>query len=274
MATARAYMADAAADAVVASALDRLFESEPGLPQDVNERALSALYARHLEQALRTRRSVARAGWSVDCEYNRLGLDPKRLPHLSGMASDLAAQLGWAPDILAASDTGLVVPDVVVHRRQSGRGTGNLLVCELKRVDASKQAIAVDLVKLAGYRTHIGYEHAFLILLGDTRDASIIHRASTSLQQIAWYVQHLDEAAAIRRWKRGHAVAAQRQRSLLAVEGAQPALAVAESLSALNALETMGMWPAPRDAIAEQAIQQLRRRWARVQHRAKQAWPR
>lgn len=38
-------------------------------------------------------------------------------------------------------------------------------------------------------------------------------------------------------------------------------LAVAESLSALNALDAMGMWPAPRDAISEQGIQQLRRRW-------------
>ena len=140
----------------------------------------------------------------------------------------------------------------------------------MKRVDATKHAIAADLVKLAAYREYIGYEHAFLILLGDTRDACVVHRASTSLDEIAWYVQHLDEAAAIRRWERGHARATLRQRGLLAADGTQPALAVAESLSALNALDTMGMWPAPRDAITEQGIQQVRRRWARVQHRAKQ----
>jgi len=262
-------MADAAADALIASALDRLFDAESGLPPDVSERTVAGLFGRHLEYELRAP-PVAGGGWSVDCEYNRLGLDPKRVPQVDEMFADLAARLGWPADDFATSATGLVVPDIVIHRRQSGIGAGNLIVCELKRLDASKQAIAADLVKLAGCRQYIGYEHAFLVLLGDTRDACVVHRASTSLQEIAWYVQHLDEAAAIRRWKQGHAKSAQRQRSLLAAAGAQPALAVAESLSALNALEAMGMWPAPRDAISEQGIQQVRRRWARVQHRAKQ----
>jgi hypothetical protein len=272
MSETRPYTADDAADVLVSSALDRLFEAESGLPPDVSERTVAGLFGRHLEHTLREL-PVAGGRWSVDCEYNRLGLDPKRVPQLDEMFADLAARLGWADDF-ASSATGLVVPDIVIHRRQSGAGAGNLVVCELKRIDASKQAIAADLVKLAGCRQYLGYEHAFLVLLGDTRDACVVHRASTSLDEIAWYVQHLDEAAAIRRWKRGHARATQRQRSLLAADGAQPALAVAESLSALNALDTMGMWPAPRDAIAEQGIQQVRRRWARVQHRAKQARPR
>jgi hypothetical protein len=266
-------MTDAAADALIASGLDRLFELESGLPPDVSERTVAGRLGRQLESELGAR-PIAGGGWNVDCEYNRLGLDPKRVPHLGEMFADLASRLSWPSDDFAASTTGLVVPDIVIHRRQSGIGAGNLIVCELKRLDASKQAIAADLVKLAGYRRYIGYEHAFLILLGDTRDACVVHRASTSLDEIAWYVQHLDEAAAIRRWKRGHARSAQRQRSLLAAAGAQPAVAVAESLSALNALDTMGMWPAPRDAITEQGIQQVRGRWARVQHRAKQNRPR
>jgi hypothetical protein len=66
-------------------------------------------------------------------------------------------------------------------------------------------------------------------------------------------------------------LAAQRQRSLLAEQGPQPEQAIAESLSALNAMDTMGMWPAPRDPVAELGIQQVRHRWARVQRRAKQA---
>jgi hypothetical protein len=263
-------MTEAAAGSLLASVLDRMFEVERGLPQDVSERTVAGLLGRHLEYALQES-SAAGGGWSVDIEYNRLALDPKRVPELHRMFVDLATRLSWPPDDFATSANGLVVPDIVVHHRRSGAGRGNLIVCELKRIDASKQAIAADLVKLAGYRQYIGYEHAFLVLLGDTRDACIVHRASASLDEIAWYVQHLDEAAAIRRWQRGHASSAQRQRSLLAAAGAQPAQAVAESLSALNALDTMGMWPAPRDAISEYGIQQVRRRWARVQHRAKQA---
>jgi hypothetical protein len=82
--------------------------------------------------------------------------------------------------------------------------------------------------------------------------------------------QQHDEAALVKRWRFGHAVAAERQRRLLADEGPRPAQAVAECLSALNALETMGLWPGPRDEVAERGVEQVRRRWAKVQKRAKQ----
>lgn len=84
-------------------------------------------------------------------------------------------------------------------------------------------------------------------------------------------VKRSDEAAAVQRWRRGQALAADRQRALVAAEGPRPAQAVAESLSALEALDTMQLWPAPRDPISERAVAQVRRRWAKVQHRAKQA---
>lgn len=46
------------------------------------------------------------------------------------------------------------------------------------------------------------------------------------------------------------------------------------AISALNAMDAMGMWPTPRDPISERAVQQVRRRWAQVQRRAKQTWTR
>jgi hypothetical protein len=46
--------------------------------------------------------------------------------------------------------------------------------------------------------------------------------------------------------------------------------AVAESLSALSALAKMGLWPGARDEISERGVEQVRRRWAKVQKRAKQ----
>jgi hypothetical protein len=82
--------------------------------------------------------------------------------------------------------------------------------------------------------------------------------------------QQHDQAALVKRWRLGHAAAAERQRRLLAEEGPRPAQAVAESLAALNALEAMGLWPGPRDEIAERGVEQVRRRWAKVQKRAKQ----
>lgn len=59
------------------------------------------------------------------------------------------------------------------------------------------------------------------------------------------------------------------QRSLRAAEGPRPAQAVAECLSALNALEAMGRWPGPSDPVSEQGVQAVRERWARIQRRAR-----
>ena len=64
-------------------------------------------------------------------------------------------------------------------------------------------------------------------------------------------------------------LAAERSRELVAREGPLPAQAVAEALSAVTALETMGIWPGPRDPVSEAAVLQVRRRWARIQQRAK-----
>jgi hypothetical protein len=46
--------------------------------------------------------------------------------------------------------------------------------------------------------------------------------------------------------------------------------AVAEALAALDALEAMGAWPGPRDLLSEQAVEVVRRRWARIGTRARQ----
>jgi hypothetical protein len=73
-------------------------------------------------------------------------------------------------------------------------------------------------------------------------------------------MNQLDEAARVRRWRQGMRAAEERQRQLRAAEGPRPAQAVAESLSALNALETMGMWPGPSDPISERRAQEVRER--------------
>jgi hypothetical protein len=80
-----------------------------------------------------------------------------------------------------------------------------------------------------------------------------------------------DQAAAIKRWRRGQALAAARSREVSAREGPRPALAVAEAISAVNALAAMGAWPGSRDVVSESAVLQVRRRWARIEKNAKQA---
>lgn len=71
------------------------------------------------------------------------------------------------------------------------------------------------------------------------------------------------------RWRRGLAAAAARQRELSYAEGPSPEQAVAEALSALNALDEMGAWPGPRDPVSERGVREVRRRWARIQRLAR-----
>jgi hypothetical protein len=80
-----------------------------------------------------------------------------------------------------------------------------------------------------------------------------------------------DTKARILRWRAGHQAAERRQRELLAEEGPNPAQAVAEALDALAVLEAMGQWPSPRDAVSERAVGVVRRRWVRIQNRARAA---
>ena len=77
-----------------------------------------------------------------------------------------------------------------------------------------------------------------------------------------------DQAAAVRKWLRGQATAAARSRDAHAAEGPNPEQAIAEALSAVNALAEMGMWPSPRDPANEASVIEVRRRWARIQKRA------
>lgn len=81
----------------------------------------------------------------------------------------------------------------------------------------------------------------------------------------------IDEKRAVRAMLRGYKAAEIRQLELRAREGPRPAQAVAESLSALNAAQDMGLWPGPRSAVEQRDIDRVRRRWARVQNRAKTA---
>lgn len=76
------------------------------------------------------------------------------------------------------------------------------------------------------------------------------------------------QSAAVRRWLRGQALAAARIRRAAAEEGPDPEQAVAEALSALNALGETGLWPGPRDPASEAAVAVVRRRWAQIQKRA------
>lgn len=79
------------------------------------------------------------------------------------------------------------------------------------------------------------------------------------------------EKRALESMRRGHEAASRAAEAVARAEGAKPAQAIAEALSALNALADMGLWPGPRDPGSEREVEEVRRRWARIQTNAQKA---
>jgi hypothetical protein len=127
----------------VAPALSELLVNDHDLLSiDANERSITFRFAMYLQSHF--------PGWTVDCEYNRDGTEPKRLGHL---------------ELYPHSDDDeakTVFPDVIVHRRGTSQ---NHLVLEFKK-STSRVDRQIDLRKLRGYKQQLGYEHALFVEVG------------------------------------------------------------------------------------------------------------
>lgn len=111
---------------------------------DANERSITHRLAIYLQEEF--------PEYDVDCEYNRNGIDPKKLDSFKkSVKSD---------DTNAVS----VYPDIIVHHR----GTlDNFIVIEAKKTSNES---GDDLNKLEAYKSDLGYCYAFYIKfpVGDT----------------------------------------------------------------------------------------------------------
>src|SRR5262245_34727921 len=96
--------------------------------------------------------------WAVDCEFNRDGVDPKKLGHLDIYPSD------------EDTEAKTVFPDVIVHKRGTKE---NYLVLEFKK-SSSTVAKQVDVQKLQGYKKQLGYAYALFVKVGTDGQASVL----------------------------------------------------------------------------------------------------
>jgi len=136
-------------EAVSRALSELLFNDYDLLGIDANERSITFRFAMYLQLSF--------PGWTIDCEYNRDGIEPKRLRHLE-----------LYPDIEDV-EAKTVFPDVIVHRRGTQQ---NHLVLEFKK-STSRVDRQIDLLKLRGYKQQLGYEHALFVEVG-TEGQSII----------------------------------------------------------------------------------------------------
>lgn len=86
----------------------------------------------------------------MDCEYNRDGVDPKRIRHLPLEPQD------------EDTDAQTAFPDLIVHRRLTSE---NVLVLEVKKSTSARSRVT-DFAKLRGYRRTLGFRHALFLELG------------------------------------------------------------------------------------------------------------
>ncbi|MFA5423717.1 MAG: hypothetical protein WC374_07645 [Phycisphaerae bacterium] len=107
------------------------------LHTEVNERALTHQFAVYLADEF--------LGYSVDCEYNRNGIDKKKLR-------------SFRKEIYSDDTEGATVyPDIIVHHR----GTkSNFIVIEAKKTSNKNQE---DIRKLEAYKKELGYKYAVFV---------------------------------------------------------------------------------------------------------------
>ncbi|MEB5488943.1 hypothetical protein QMA78_00015 [Burkholderia pseudomallei] len=116
---------------------------------DANERSITFRFAMHLQSQLQD--------WEIDCEFNRDGVEPKKLGHLE-----------LYPDG-EDEEAKTVFPDVIAHRRGS---KDNFLVVEFKKSTGNVDP-NIDRRKLLGYKRQLGYMHALFIVVGTGGQANI-----------------------------------------------------------------------------------------------------
>ena len=130
------------------------------LTADANERSITHKLAEYLQLQF--------PAWNVDCEYNRNGIDPKKLiSFVKNIKSD-------------NTDAVSVYPDIIVHHR---RTKNNLLVIEAKKSNFNGEDL--DEQKLKAFKKDLGYKYAFKVTFPVKEDLR-------KIVDIADYVQEME----------------------------------------------------------------------------------
>jgi hypothetical protein len=134
----------------VIRALRNLLEKDAELLYiDANERSIVYRFAMYLQFHL--------PDLHVDCEYNRDGVDPKKIQHLN-----------LAPDD-EDTEAKTAFPDVIAHHRGTRE---NYLVIEVKK-STNRTDRSVDYAKLRGYRKNLSFQHALFVELAADGEAGV-----------------------------------------------------------------------------------------------------
>ncbi len=122
------------------------------LDRDANERSITHKLAEHLQDRF--------SDWSVDCEYNRVGRDPKRLE----------LPLREVKVDAAATEAQTVFPDIIIHHRGTNQ---NLVVIEVKKIHGVVDTRDKEKVAAFSRSPQYRYQHGLILRLGVGGDCEL-----------------------------------------------------------------------------------------------------
>lgn len=134
---------------VIAALSELLARDALLLHLDANERSIAYRLAMYLQAQL--------PDLHVDCEYNRDGVDPKRIQHLGLYPDDVDTEARTA------------FPDIIAHKRATDQ---NFLVIELKK-STNPTDRSSDFAKLRGYKKNLGFQYALFLELATSGEAGV-----------------------------------------------------------------------------------------------------
>lgn len=136
---------------LIEKTLDKLYGKEPELfnlydtqkvGSHVGERAIMFRFGLYFQKELDE--CGGYSGYYLDCEYNRIGIDPKKL------------------------EDDLIIPDMILHRR--GNNDGNLLVIEFKGWwNGNQKNDEEKIERMVNKNGEFQYREGYTVLLGKDR---------------------------------------------------------------------------------------------------------
>jgi len=159
------------------------------LDNDVNERSITHKLAEHLQREF--------PRWNVDCEYNRLNRNAKRLRMVFDQHKEhfLPDEECILEDLVART----VYPDIIIHKRGTHE---NLVVIEVKKGNGG--ALNPDLDKLAAFTRDADYEYliGLLLILGRATQTSIqvIRQGTVRDAESEYWTENLARALGVLRY--------------------------------------------------------------------------
>lgn len=135
-------------EVIIKNAIQKLIDLDGALLEiDANERTITHRLAIYIEELFPDE-------WDVDCEYNRLFDDTKKIAtskkifHSTDMNTTVMDEHAKT-----------VFPDIIVHKRNTPE---NFVVIEVKKT-TNRTPDEIDLGKLQAYKDQLGYAYAIFI---------------------------------------------------------------------------------------------------------------